>query len=60
MSGYEAGGVMEAEEEQHKNVLVLLSCLCGHRQTGAAQALRCPVEGGCPLVQAQKDYETAS
>ncbi len=60
VSGYEAGGAMEAEEGQHKNVLVPLSCLCGRRQTGAAQALKCRVEGGCPQVQAQKDYETAS
>lgn len=55
-----AGGAMEAEEGQHKNVLVPFSCLCGRRQTGAAQALRCQAEGGCPRVQAQKDYETAS
>lgn len=60
VSGCEASGVMEAEVGQQKNVLVLLSCLCGHRQTGAAQALRCRVEGECPLVQAQKDYGTAS
>lgn len=60
VSGCEKGGVMEAEEGQHKNVLVLLSYLCGHRQTGVAQALRCRVEGECPLVQAQKDYGTTS
>lgn len=60
VSGCEAGGVMEEEEGQHKNVLVLLSYLCGHRQTGAAQALRYRAEGECPLVQAQKDYGTTS
>lgn len=60
VSGCEASGVMEAEGRQDKNVLGQLSCLRSHQQKVVVQALRFRAEGGCPLVQAQKDCGTTS